>query len=512
MKVGRTTAGLLAAVVVLSMAAGPVMAAMWAHGPVHDVNHDADIAQDPHIQTNVTVSEHDREVMSSPLEFENDSGDLEMLEGGVNDSDDIDRLGSGYVNAYQFKATDVWFHDAYAFPHDNANTWANSNDWTESDLTATNSTTATEVDAVEFSTNGSMTANDVATATFSENVSIDSDVNKRYLAAAVDVESLDADAVVVLEAVESDGDTKNVTLVNGTSNAMASADDVAANSTGEGAVVQQQLASQSVYGGGDGSLDSVDKIVIKAMDADATIRVSMLNAEKIGEYQFAKKRVDTDDDDNFETETVTEPTGTISTHDLSTMGQTFDQARIMGLTYPAEFNASDLSQDPQTDVNMTAENASGYPDFPWIVTQRYRLQLPSAYDLSYTDSKLVDTVSAPNSRYQKVGKAEGASDTNFSELTYSDVTSTFSDGTRSEVVVIDNTITTGQEIALRYESLSTNGERRTIFDTQMGGAGVMAGDGGSGGFFAGLFSWIDAIVGGALGLLGLGARRRMGGS
>ena len=492
MKFSKTLSLVLVAMLAISAVAPAAMAAP-------DYNEDASAAQTPFISTDVTVSTFDRADME-PGQYENDNGEIADLPATVNRSENVDDIGSGSVNPYHFVATDVDFEDGTAFPHqkddvsavDNESEWSVDTSGSAGSMTVADSATAPGVEALEVSTS-SQSSSDTAIATFS-NVSITSDAEKRYLQAMLDVNSLDSGTTVEIRAVDSDGDYVATTI---NSSATASDDDVIATGTGEGYVIQEQVGALSTQGSGDGTVAEIQEIEVVVMDGNADVDISALNADKTSEWSLGDERVDTDDEDDFETETihdVSEP-GQIMIYNMDTMGSTFDSAEINDLEMPMHFSAADLETDEQ-DVNVTFEAAESYPSFENRMEAYYRLKLPAAYDLSYSNAVLKQDVTVPNSRYQTVETVEGASDTEFGDLDgWTDLTDSI--GSQGETVTLDDTIQPGQEIAIHETVLVTNDEKSEL--EQIGGAGQFAQDGG-GGILGMILSPLGAITaaGGAL--------------
>mgnify|MGYP000642797929 CR=1 FL=1 len=484
---------LLAALLVTSLAAPAAMAAP-------DFNENASAAQNPYIETDVTVSNFDRAEME-PGQYEDDSGEIATLPGSVDQSQDVDDIGSGTVNPYHFVATDVDFSDAAAFPHASENVSAvhNESKWTVDEsgsagsMTVSDSSTAPGVEALEVSTS-SQTDTDTATASFSD-VSITSDAEKRYLQAMLDVNALDSGATVELRAVDSDGDYVATTI---NTSASASDDDVIATGTGGGYVIQEQVGALTTQGSGDGTMAAIEEVEVVVMDGDATVRLSALNADKTSEWSLGDERVDTDDQDDFETETVrdvSEP-GAVHIYNLDTMGSTFDNAEINGLEMPMRFAASDLASDEQ-EVNVTFQAAESYPSFENRMEAYYRLELPAAYDLSYANATLKQDVTVPSSRFQTAEIAEGASDTEFSEIDgWTDVLGSI--GSQGDTVTLDDTIQPGQEIGYHATVLVTDDEKSEL--QQIGGAGQFASSSG-GGLISMILSPFGALAGAAGALL-----------
>ena len=483
---------LIATLLVTSLAAPAAMAAP-------DFNQNASAAQNPYISADVTVENFDRANMDVG-QYEDDSGEIATLPATVNQSEDVDDIGTGTVNPYHFIATDVDFEDGAAFPHaeDNVSAVHNESKWTTDaasggSLTVSDSSTAPGVEALEVSTS-SQTNGDTVTATFSD-VSITSDAQKRYLQAMLDVNTLDSGATVEIRAVDGDGDYV-ATSIN--SSASASDDDVIGTGTGEGYVIQEQVGALTTQGNGDGTMAAIEEIEVVVMDGDASVRLSALNADKTSEWALGDERVDTDDEDDFETETirdVSEP-GQVMVYNLDTMGSAFDNAEINGLEMPMHFRASDLDSD-ESEVNVTFAEASSYPSFENRMESYYRLELPSAYDLSYANAALKQDVTVPNSRYQTVEIVEGASDTEFAEIDgWTDVLASV--GSQGDTVTLDDTIQPGQEIGYHSTVLVTDDEKNAI--QQIGGAGQFTGSG-DGGLIDMILSPFGAIAGIASALL-----------
>jgi hypothetical protein len=475
---------------VMTAAVGPVA----AQQQTTQINPDAPAAQNPYISADVTVDTFDRADMS-PGQYEDDSGDIADLPATVDKSDDVDDLGTGEVNPYHFVATDIEFEDAAGFPNSEENVSAvhNESRWTTDtsasagSMTVADSSTAPGVEALEVSTSG-QSSGDTAIATFSD-VSIDSDVEKRHLQAIADV-SADSGATVEIRAVDADDDY--VAILNGT--------------TGDGVVDQEQIGQLSVNGSGDDQMSEVQSIEVVVSDADATVDISALNADKSSEWILGDERIeDVDNSDELDTETITDHDGgEIQIHDLSTLGASFEDATINGLTIPMDFRASDLDSDA-SEVNVSFSEAPDYPSFEQKQTAYYRLELPDAYDLSYTNAELRQKSEIPNSRYQSVGLIEGASDTNFSDLSgWTDVLGQI--GSSGDDVALDTTIQPGQEIAYKSVTLVT-GDEASAVQAVGGGLGPTGGSGGILSWFTTLPGRIAAAIGGLV-----GARRLFGGN
>jgi hypothetical protein len=234
-------------------------------------------------------------------------------------------------------------------------------------------------------------------------------------------------------------------------------------------------------------------VVVNDGDIDADF--ALINAEKTSQYTFGERYVDTDDDDDLETETIYEPHGEYSVHSVSTFGQVFADATFKGLSYPATVEAKHLSDD---DVNATFEKNDAYPTWDAVPDIYYRMELPSAYDLSYSGVSLEQEQQWPGSRYVSIEVAEGVGDTDFDDIdSWSSHTSSFDN--QDSVHTLDSTVSVGTTYAVHVELKLTADEVSAM--QAGGGMGPMggSGDGGLLDFFIGLPGLIAVVAGGVAG-------------
>ncbi|WP_256403255.1 hypothetical protein [Halorubrum salinum] len=477
-------AALLALTVLSSMVAMPVAAAGgigWG-GDAKTPN--------PGIETDVTIDEWSNAEFDSALEYYDDSGEAAELPASLNESND---------NPVTLTATDIDFDDRDQFPRldsedgDNSASALDASEWTTSGATVSDSTTAPGVDALNYAGTASSDS-----ATYS-NVSV-ADGEKSYVTIAADINS--ASGTPTLRLTDGDGDYVEVTLYDSTAD--ADSDMVLANSTGEGKVLQQQVGDMTVQGTGDGSFGSTEEISLHGdLDAD----VSVLDAERTRALTFGERLEDTDDDDELETVTITEPRGAYSVSGMDTFDEVMSDATIYGVTADAEFAASDLEDDE--DVSAEFGASSDYPQWDQLGELAFRIELPTAFDLSYASPTLVDEPTLPSERYKAVDFAEGTGDTAFDEIDYSSVASSY-DG--SETITLDSTVSTDTEYVIAYDVTLTNDEVTAIEEaaSAAGGAGIMASN--SGGPISGFIGFITSIPGMILSALtGIVGIRALGG-
>jgi len=426
------------------------------------VNDGSDYTQGAYLEADVTKDVHQLS-WSSSLSYEADDGSQSELNGVLNDS---------VNNTFEYEATDLEAAALGEFPRkdseeNNSASGLDASEWTTSGSSVSDSEPAAGVEAIDVSASA---AGDSAAYS---NFTISSDEPNRYLQLVLDVNSLGSGTEVQVEVVDSDGDYKTA-RINGSA---SMAEDVIATGTGEGYVFQRQLGKMDTNTAGDGTFDNIEKVRIQFVGGTADLTITGMNVEKMSTWSFGERKVDTDDDDSLETETVTEhkETGTIAIDDLSTLGDAFSEGAIHDLTMPVKFRTADLGA---SDAQVNFTDADGYPSFSDRVSLYYRLELPSAYDLSYSNAELVAETELPSNRYLAVETAEGVSDTEFDEISsWSDATSQFDN--EGDSVELDNTIQPGQEIAIHAKYLVTGDERSAI--ESAGVVGGPIGDSGDGG-------------------------------
>lgn len=475
---GKRGLALAAVALVMLSAVGPAAALSFADGD----------APNPTIEAETTIDSY-QVGWGDDLRYEDDSGSVTQLPASVNSSTDVADLGSGHVNPYTFAVTDMEFEDAGAFPHDSNKSALDATEWTTSGASLTNTTTAPGVEAVEFSASA---AGDSATY----DTSITSDAEKRYFQAFYDVPSATAGEINVTIHDATDGDTATVKLYDADGN--TSDANVGATTTGEGKAIQVQVG-QLTTSGGDSTMDEIGKIVVSA-DGAATVDISAVNLDKTSKYNLGQKYVDTDDDDELETETIYQATGPISVNSITTLGTTFSDGTIHGITAPLLFQASDL---PDSDRETSFDSDNAYPNWDVVADLKYRISLPSAYDLSYANAELKQTQKWPSTRYATVQYAEGVGDTDFADISsWTDVTSSFS--AEGEEVSLDSTVSVGTEYAVSYDLKLTGQEASAMQQAMSGGStgGIFgSSSGGLVGSIVGFFTSIPGMVVGMVGAL-----------
>lgn len=435
----------------------------------------------PWVEEDLTKEVHDFSTMDSVLEYEDDQGELTTLDATVNDS---------AANPYSYTATDANVSDFSAFPHSKDDVSAlDAGEWSSgTGVSVSNIQTAPGVDALRVQTDGSMTSGDQVTATFS-NFSVTADENKRYFQLALDVSTLESGATVEVRAVDENGDYKTAEINTSRSNG----EDFIANSTGEGFVFQRQLGKMALdSSNGDGTFNNIESVEVVVQDADADISIAALNLEKMSKYQLGTEAYDGSDDNSEKDETRSiyevKQGGPISITSLDTLGSAFSDARVHDVTIPVKFRAQDLAGE---DIKAEWNETDAYPGYDYEATFSYRLELPSAYDLSHSDAELKHETNWPGERYLKVQYKEAAGDTAFDEISnWQDLTSQFD--SQNKEITIDSTVSPDQSLVLQYQLKLTSEEKQTMQSSGMGAVGPMGG--GSGGLFGWLFGTASGLV------------------
>ena len=479
------------ALVLASLLAAPVAGAATA-------NDELAWGEDPPntyvYEDHVTIAQHNLSEMGSVLEYYDDSGDVATLPAELNESIDnpvrfrADKLDAETLSEFPRKSDEV--EDASA---------VDAGEWSSSSLTVSDVTTAGDVDAVKLASNGSMSTNDVATATYS-NFTIDSDPAKRVALLVGQVNTLDSSATVYINATESDGDMKSIRV---DPDANADNADVAANATANGFIEQEKLSDLSTQGDGDGSFDAIDKIVVKVVDADATLTLSGVDLDRKSTISFGSHLSDTDGDDELETVSTEQNAdgGLIKLSARSTLPSEFDDATIFDLeVHGLRYDAEHLDSE---DVYANFTDAPDYPDFNHRLEVHYRHKVPSAIDLSHNGLELRTDQAQVSDRYLAFRFAENAGDSEPADVNgWTDKSGSIAQ--KGDTITLDDTIQAGNNIMTNVEVLLTADQVDAYQST--GGGGGTGPQGSAGGPLDFLFSLPGMLLAGVTGWLGLRIR------
>ncbi|QIO23086.1 hypothetical protein [Haloarcula sp. JP-L23] len=491
---------ILAVFLTLTVIASPIAGTATA---APGLNFNSDKSPNPTaVEDELVIDEWDNSEMSSATQYYNDSGELTELPATVNQSQDT-------PVGVRFDQIDA---DAYhLFPRidgesENSANWTVASDWTTSSGSNSGMTVsdadADGVDKLQFA--ATVASGETATATYADNVSIDSDPNKRVLTTVLNVDTLSGTAEI--RAVDGDGDYRYAEI-NGSAD--ASADDIAANGTGNGIVFAEKLSNLPLAGSGDGSFDGIQKVEIVGVDNDVTVTVAGLDLDKKSEANLAEIERDTDGDGDLETTTVTNyyEGGVANITGLDTLGSIYDNAVINDLhVYDVQYQLSDITDEDEYSTNFSSADDYNYPQKLELYAD---MEVPSAIDLIHGSITLEFEQGLVESRYAIAEVATGADTTEaFGNLTddgsYSSVTDTL--GSQGSTATFVASASADTNYRVHMVILYQDEEIDTIQATGIGGPTGTSG----GGFFSSIWAQVAGI--GVAILSAVGLKRKFGGS
>lgn len=472
---------LTVALLVLSVLATPALAAGFNTSEGPNPTYSYDVEKDTHNMSWGTSN-------ADALVYENNDGNQDRLDAKVNES---------ARNPITFTATDIELADLGGLPHAESTSALDASEWTTSGASVSDAETAPGVDAVRVSTSG-VSSGTEDTATFS-NFSVTSDEEKRFLQLGLDVDELDSGATVEVRVIDEGGDKKIATINNSADPTNA---EVVADGTGEGWFFQHRLGDMNTIADGDGNFDNIESIEVAVIDGDADVSISTLNVEKLSQYQLGETMVENSDGE-WESETITEVTsaGPISITSLGSMGAAFDSAIIHELTVDTLQTAAQVpSEDVSTDFSEDTNNT--YPGYYGTAEIHIRNGLVDAYDLSYSNVKLVDEQTLGTDRYLSVSYAEDVGDTDFADIgdaEWSALTTSYS--SQGSTVTVDETVQAGDESVLKFNVRLNQDEFAALQASENGGGGFFSAN--SGGPLSSIINWFAAGVTAIAGALGI---------
>lgn len=474
-----------------------------AAGGALGMNPDADqYPETKFVEDELTIDTHDRSNMGW-LQYEGDNGKIQSLDAHVNGTQ------SGAKVAYRadkLEAEDLSQYPRVSDEENNSVTWLNAGNWTTStsaiSVTDADGTTGDGVEAVQISTDGSLTSGASEHAAYAEQ-SITQDAEKRYLQLVLNVQNLDGN----LEIQVRDGGGDYV-AATANSSRDGSADDVITNRTASGVVYQEQLGALSVQGSGDGTLDAIEELRVVVSDADVTATLTGLNVEKKSRWNFGEERVpdtSTDDSDDYTNETVYERPegGYINATDLVDLDGIFSDATVHDLKY---LDVEYRMQDKPSAVSAEFTDAGDtYPSYDSVLDLTYRRTIPAAYDLSHGDLSLETNQTFLSDRYVNVRYAEGVGDTETGDISESDwIDLSGSLGEKGTWLTADDTVDADTTYVVQVEPKLTESQTDDL-EQQAGGGGFWGSGGGSNPFMS-LYNWVAGGVAGLLTAVGLKSR------
>ncbi|PSQ06649.1 hypothetical protein BRC92_00320 [Halobacteriales archaeon QS_4_69_31] len=452
------------------------------------------------VEDTLTVAEHDRGAMSGPLEYYDDGGAVATLPAEVNTSQTT-------PVGLRFDKIDG---EAYRlFPRvdgesDNGATWTDTAQWSKnSGASSSVSIADADADSVQkVSVDATVATGETATATFGSNVSITQDPNKRVLTFVGNVDTLASGSSVEVRVVDGDGDYRNATIEAG---AVASANDVIANATGNGYVFQQRVSDLPLTTAGDGTFDGIQQINVVASENDAKVTIAGLDVDRKSTIELAEIERDTDGDSSLETTTITDyyEGGVAGVTSLDTLGAWADSASIMDLeVYDVSYQFSDLTDESEYSVNFSDADDYSYPQKLELYAD---LEVPSAIDLSHGTLTLEYYQGLVSDRYVTLEIASVDSSAEFgnvSDASYSDKSGSLSgQGTTAELVAsasADTTYRVHMVALLQTEEV----------EGMQGDGPAGPTDSSGGGFFSTIIGKIAGVATMVLGAVGIQRYRR----
>lgn len=500
----NSTQKILAVLAVFAMVAAGAGNAAASGG--YTLNPEADEHPDTYFsEDRLTIETHDRSSMGW-MDYEDDSGEVQTVQAQVN--------GSVSGAKVSYRADQLADSDLNQFPRtdaesNNSETWLDTANWTTSVSDATNTaltvsdsdgSTASGVDSIQVGTSG-MASGDTATATYSQ-PAVTSDANKRYFQGVMNVDQLEAGAVVAVQVRDGGGDYVEMEI-NGSRD--ATDNDVIANGTANGVIVQEQLGQLTVQGTGDGSLDAVQEIRIVTTDGNAQVTITGLNVEKKSAWDFGTERVpdtSTDDIDDYTGEVVRDRPngGAIEAASLQGLGDWASDATVNKLTYlDVEYHLQDKPED--VDANITS--GENYPNYELLELTWTRTIL-TAYDITHGQLELQTEQSLLSERYVKLRYAEGTGDKSTSEVADSswiDLSGLLGD--EGKTITADSTGQAGVTYKFQITGKLLPDQADNLEAAQDAGGGGFWGDSGGSSPFTSVYNWVAGGVVGLLAMLGL---------
>ncbi|WP_435143731.1 hypothetical protein [Halobaculum sp. P14] len=374
-------------------------------------------------------------------QFEDDNGNVANVSGQTQDVDNPFTLDPAKIER----------------PGATNRTTLNASAWSTSGLNVSSATG--DVHGVTVDAQLGSTEN--ASATLTE-VSKTTDVSKRVVWVAVDVQTLNGTAAIVFE--DGTGDEKRVHL---NSSKSTTTTDVLADGTGS-FVIQQKFSALATEGSGDGTFDAVETVSIVAAGGEVSLTVTELSVDRLSKVSYGDHMADTDGDGSLEESTMYEPTGTYSIGGLDSLSTTFDNATV----YDYEVAYKQYGQNVKYEWND--ELAEEY-QYDTALDAYWTFSFPSAQDVDLQNAKLTDTVALPTSRLLTAEYIEGAGNKTYEELSdstaWSDISQSYVDAGDNSTVTIDSSFQDGVSYRVHQTWLYDDGEKSDVL-TDTGGIGV----------------------------------------
>jgi hypothetical protein len=474
--------------------AGAVLlqAPVAAAAPALDFSDDR--TPDPYVHSSEEeIAAHDLGEMDSPLELENDEGEVTELPATYNQSQDT---------PFGVRFDKVEAQPYYLFPRidseeDNGATWTETGQWTTNADASVSDADADGVDKVQVDATAAG-----GNATFAQNVSLTQDPNKRVLLFVGNVDTLNT-AEVQVRVTDSDGDYR---YANISSSDDADADYTIANSTGNGFVFQEKVGDLPMGGSGDGTLDGIQQVEIVSVGDTSTVTVAGLDVDRKSTIDFAEIERDTDDDGDLETTTFQSyHEGGVANLTSYEFGSDLSNAIIHDWkVYDVRYPLSELSDSDQYETEFMDDSESSYPKALEVTAD---VQAPNYIDLSHGSLSLKIEQGLIADRWADLRvSSDVSSDTAIGDLNDSDYTSkTGNVSTKGDTLTLLQSVNGDTEYRVDLKIYLKDDEVDAL-----SAPGGMGPTGDSGGFFSTLQGQVFGVVAAVGSFLGL--RRLFGGS
>lgn len=358
------------------------------------LDYDNELVLDPWVTGSHTVEEHVGG--RSDLAYTDDEGEESNLadHGYVLAESDDDEDDPEAVNPVTFQAANILADEFTDFPR--GETYEND-DGDDEDVSALDAT-HWEDDGIttDDGSDDSLTlegSSDGDTTRFEE-VDIGSGIDRKRLQIVVDVDEVE-DTVEIR--IEDSSEDQKVAKIDPDGD--ADDDDVLIDSEGDSRVGQVALGDL------DTDLDDIVAIEIASVGGASELTIHGLNLDRESEWEFGEEQIVNDDDDELDTETVTEPDGDISIESLNSLPDYFSESDIKSVEYDIEIRASELPDSQAWVRSIEADDVSSYDR---ILQVYYEFESASAYDLENGELDDLLLVSEwPSDRLDRLDVADG---------------------------------------------------------------------------------------------------------
>lgn len=377
-------------------------------------------------------------------------------------------------NFYSFKPGHIVDTSYVKFPTKNSTTtWANSSQWVvqsgSSNVTVSNTTVNADVQAVNFASTPSSEAS-------GDNIykvkyeawagELDSDESKRVLQFAADINTLEANAEIHIYIYDESGSYKHFTI--NSSRNFNNNNTVLGNATKD--FVKQVKLSTVTTNGPDSTFDNIENVTIEVdatgTSANSDFSISWLDLRKKSKNTLGEQRATTDDSgtdndgdgDYDEIQTIHNATNAINVTSMKTLDTEYDDAIVNDLTYPFRYDVTGLERRGQDGTYDFAWLDPVNPSFDDRLNLTVSLKLPSAVDLSYSNTETRLVQAWDDGRYVSFESASDVADsTNLSQAAFSDDSGSL--GSTGTTVTIDSSTSAGERIVLQLEIEFSDSER-----------------------------------------------------